>query len=260
MGGLVFGGYQWSAGQVGGISRQLAGIAVAGLAFFLACGVWYALSHSWFSRNLSWLLPVLVAPLPFVLPWVGGFLHTVYLTDSFGIPAETVHIAFYWKYLIALKPLGIALLVMVFFVGLFGWARHFHWGVGHDGFVFVSLTVFLLAIVYGLTVASVAWQNTTTAAERAMRAAVSGERPPFYYGLRGELMCVRPTGGEPTAVNGPVPTSHPVVAFQATGDYVWVWDPAPSRGSDSTRHAVRLRAEEISLSLAEGARCPSVKG
>jgi hypothetical protein len=258
MGAPVFTGYQWSAGQPSGIS-PLAGILVAALVIFVAIGVWYALSHSWFSRNLSWLLPVMVAPLPLVLPWVGRFLHTVYLEDGFGIPAESVHIAFYWQYAIALKPLGIALLITLLIVALFGWARHYHWGVGRDGFVFVSLVVFLLAVVYGLTVVSIALQNTTTAAERAMRAVSSGEQPPAYYGLRGELMCVRPTGGALSAINGPVPTSRPVLVFQTTGDYLWVWDPAESRGTDSTLHAVRLRAEEVSLSQAEGARCPLAK-
>ncbi|MFI1364385.1 hypothetical protein [Streptomyces griseochromogenes] len=52
-----------------------------------------------------------------------------------------------------------------------------------------------------------------------------------------------------------MPTTHPVLSFQASGDTVWLWDPDPARGKDTSRHALRLRAEDVQLVAATGRHC-----
>ncbi|MBP2048031.1 mono/diheme cytochrome c family protein [Streptomyces griseochromogenes] len=52
-----------------------------------------------------------------------------------------------------------------------------------------------------------------------------------------------------------MPTTHPVLSFQASGDTVWLWDPDPARGRDTSRHALRLRAEDMQLVAATGRHC-----
>ncbi len=88
-----------------------------------------------------------------------------------------------------------------------------------------------------------------------MDAAGAGHRPPGYFGLRAELVCVRPLGDGTPVVNGPVPTGHPVPSFKPSGDTLWLWDPSPSRGKDTERHALRVRAEDVELVVAHGRRC-----
>ncbi|NUO44691.1 MAG: hypothetical protein HOV73_29680, partial [Streptomyces sp.] len=220
---------------------------------FVAFGLWYALSASWFSRNVQWFLPVLAAPLPFVVPWVGAFLHAVYLEDMFGIPADAVHVGFYWQYAVALKPLGVAVVCVLTALAVGGWARHFNVAPSVGGFF--RLMLVLAGLVAVLTTVTLSLDTTEKAAERAMDAAADGRRPPGYYGLQGDLVCVRPLSGRIPVINGPLPTTRPLISFQPSGDTLWLWDPSRSRGEDSTRHALRVRAEDVTLSAAHGTHC-----
>ncbi|MFE0513696.1 hypothetical protein [Streptomyces sp. NPDC058964] len=253
VGGLTVFGFFWAGAQPASLSRQLAGVLLTLLFGFTVLGLWYALSESWFSRNMQWFLPVLAAPLPFVLPWAGSFLHAIYLEDRFGVPADSVHVAFYWQYAVALRPLGLAVAFSLLLVAMGGWARHFNVQTGASGFVRWVLPLMVLVAV--LTVTIDALDGVDRAADRAMETAAEGRRPSAYFGLQGELFCVRPLSPRIPVINGPVPTAHPVLSFQASGDTVWLWDPAPSRGEDSSRHALRLRAEDVQLVSAHGRHC-----
>ncbi|MFC7303089.1 hypothetical protein ACFQVC_02500 [Streptomyces monticola] len=255
-GSIVFLGFLWHSRRPGGLSAQLVALLPALLVVFTVLGVWHAVAHSWFSRNVHWLLPVLVAPLPFVLPWAGSFLHSVYLEDGLGIPANSVHIAFYWHYAAALEPLATAAGLALVFVACTGWARYFDWQMGAGGLIPWSAP--LLIAVFAVTLGSSTLDEVADAAERAARDTRSGQRPGSYYGLQGELVCVRPLEkGKALPVHGgPAPVGHPVLTFKPEGDTVWVWDPDPARGRDATRHAVRLRAEDIELLPARRGTCP----
>lgn len=250
---LTFAGWLFGSSQATGLPGLFAGLgATLGLGV-TGLGLWYALSRSWFSRNVQWFLPVLAAPVPFVMPWVGAFLHTVYLEDMFGIPADTVHVAFYWQYAVAARPLTTAVACGLVLLALGGWARHFNVQAGISGFL--RWVLVLAGLVSVLTVAQISLHDVEKAARRAMDAAAAGRRPPSYFGLQGELVCVEPLSPRIPVINGPVPTGRPVLSFQASGDTVWLWDPAPSRGEDSTRHAVRVRAEDVALIGAHGRHC-----
>ncbi|MER5936134.1 hypothetical protein ABT121_02290 [Streptomyces sp. NPDC001928] len=252
-GSATFAGWMWGRSEDAGLSGMLAGLGmVLGLGL-TAFGLWYALSASWFSRNVQWFLPVLAAPLPFVMPWVGAFLHAVYLEDMFGIPADAVHVGFYWQYVVALRPLVVAVLFLLGLVAVAGWARHFN--VQAPVSAFFRLMLVLTGLVAVLTVVQIALDDVEKSADRTMRAAAAGHRPPGYFGLHPELVCVKPLGAETPVVNGPVPTGHPVVSFQPSGDTVWLWDPSPSRGKDTYRHALRVRAEDVELVVADGGHC-----
>ncbi|WCH95127.1 hypothetical protein POD33_24490 [Streptomyces moderatus] len=249
----TFAGWIWGRSEDTGLSGLLAGFGMTLGLGLTAFGLWYALSASWFSRNVQWFLPVLAAPLPFVMPWVGAFLHAVYLEDMFGIPADTVHVGFYWQYLVAMRPLAVAVLFLLGLIALAGWARHFNVQAPVSGFFRLSLV--LAGLIAVLTVVQIALDDVEKAAGRAMDAAGAGHRPPGYFGLRAELVCVRPLGTGTPVVNGPVPTAHPVLSFQPSGDTLWLWDPSSSRGDDTERHALRVRAEDVELVVAHGRRC-----
>ncbi|GAA4052861.1 hypothetical protein [Streptomyces shaanxiensis] len=252
-GAMTFVGWMWGRSADTDLSGLLTGLGMVlgiGLTLF---GLWYALSASWFSRNVQWFLPVLAAPLPFVMPWVGAFLHAVYLEELFGIPAGAVHVGFYWQYAVAFRPLAVAVAFVLVLVALAGWARHFNVQAPVSGFF--RLMLVLAGIVAVLTVVQISLDDLDKAADRAMNAAAEGRRPPAYFGIRPELVCVEPVGDRTPVINGPVPTGHPVLSFQASGDTVWLWDPAPSRGEDTTRHALRVRAEDVALVQAEGRHC-----
>ncbi|MFI9344631.1 hypothetical protein ACIG0D_25700 [Streptomyces sp. NPDC052773] len=247
--------YFWAGAQPGSLSTQLRWLGVTLLIGFTLFGLWYALSDSWFSRNVQWFLPVLAAPVPFVLPWAGSFLHAVYLEDFFGIPADTVHVAFYWQYAVALRPLGVAVACVLVLIALAGWARHINWLTGAGGLLRWLLPLEVLIVV--LTVAGLALGDVDKAATRTMEDAAAGRRPAAYFGIQGELVCVTPMADEIPVLNGPVPTGHPLLAFQASGDVVWLWDPDAARGTDSARHALRVRAEDVTLTAAQGRNCPA---
>jgi hypothetical protein len=119
-------GRLWAGSQEMDLSRQLVGLVATLGVGLTAVGLWYALSASWFSRNVQWFLPVLAAPLPFVMPWVGRFLHAVYLEDTFGIPADAVHVGFYWQYAVAARPLAVTMACVLVLIAVAGWARHFN--------------------------------------------------------------------------------------------------------------------------------------
>ncbi|MDN3021738.1 hypothetical protein [Streptomyces sp. S.PB5] len=253
MGALTYAGHMWASSQEASLAQQFVWLVVTLGIGFIAFGLWYALSASWFSRNMQWFLPVLAAPLPFVIPWAGAFLHAVYLEDMFGIPADAVHVGFFWQYAVALKPLGVALVCVLAAVAVGGWARHFNVVASVAGFF--RLMLVLAGLIAVLTTVSLSLDDVQKAAARAMDAATAGHRPPAYYGLKGELVCVRPLAKEIPVVNGPVPTAHPVISFRASGDTLWLWDPSPSRGDDTDRHALRVRAEDVALINATGTRC-----
>lgn len=246
-------GWLWASSQETDLSGQLAGLVGTLGVGLVAVGLWYALSASWFSRNVQWFLPVLAAPLPFVMPWVGRFLHAVYLEDTFGIPADAVHVGFYWQYAVAARPLAVTVACVLVLIAVAGWARHFNIESPLSGFF--RLMLVLTGLIAVLTVVDLSLNEVTKEAARTTTAATEGRRPPGYFGLQGELVCVHPLSKEIPVINGPVPTTHPVVSFQTSGDTLWLWDPAPNRGEDSTRHALRVRAEDVALLAATGTHC-----
>jgi hypothetical protein len=252
-GSMTFAGWLFASSQDNGLSGLFAGLGATLGIGLTGLGLWYALSRSWFSRNVQWFLPVLAAPLPFAMPWVGAFLHTVYLEDMFGIPADTVHVGFYWQYAVAAQPLATAVACGLVLLALGGWARHFNVQAAISGFLHWVLV--LAGLISVLTVLQISLADVERAADRAMDAARAGRRPPAYFGLRAELVCVEPLSPKIPVLNGPVPTGHPVLTFQPSGDTVWLWDPAPSRGKDTDRHSLRVRAEDVALTDARGSHC-----
>lgn len=248
----LVGFFWWRASPGSGFGTVL-GVAVAGCAVLLLIGVWHALRDSWLSRNANWLAPVLVTPLAFFLPVAGRLLHTVYLTEVFGIPADTVPIAFYWQYLVALKPMGIVLLVVLFLVGLAGWARYFHWASGIRELTWIIWP--LILIVYVLTAFQVGIVDATGAARSAASAARQGKNPNGWFGIQGNLMCLRPVGEKVPVINGPVPTEEPVLFFGTSGDHLWVWAPQRNRESPGRQwNSLRIRAESVTVQAPRAGR------
>ncbi|KOX37855.1 MULTISPECIES: hypothetical protein [unclassified Streptomyces] len=256
VGGFTWVTYEWLVNSPAGFGAQLLGLGQGLLILATAVGCWHAFSRSWLSRHILLLLPVLLAPLPFVLPWVGSFLHTAYLEEALGIPEPAVHVSFYWRYFVALKPVVLTLAITLLFVAFYGWAKYFNLHISQG--VMMNGTFPLLVLVAVLGMADLTLKEARAAAERAYLAATRGEDPPSYFGVDGRLVCVRPVEpGKPVSVHpGPLPTGRPVLAFPREGGDLWVWDPSPGRGPLSTDHAVRMRAEDVSLYPATGTTCP----
>ncbi|MFD7170002.1 hypothetical protein [Streptomyces violascens] len=256
VGGFTWVSYEWLVNSPGGLGAQAWGMFQVLLILEIGVGCWHAFARSWLSRHLLLLLPVLLAPLPFVLPWVGSFLHTAYLEEVLGIPESAVHIAFYWRYFVAFQPVAVTFAIALFYVSLYGWAKYCNLHVSHSAML--NMVFPLLVVLAGLGVAEKTLEKVQAAGERTYEAAIRGEQPPGYFGINGRLMCVRPVEpGKPIAAQpGPPPTKRPVLVFPREGDDLWVWDPSPGRGHQSTDHAVRMRAEDVSLYPATGTSCP----
>lgn len=259
VGAVLTGGPTWMGfllareSVAGGPARQaLLVLAVVG-GLGAAVGTWHAISHSWVSRNANWLVPGLVFPLSVLLPVAGRLLHTLFLTDVFGIPEDAVPVAFYWQYLVALKPMAVGAAVIFLLVGITGWVRYFHWLPRSPVITLVMWPLVLL--IYVLTVLQVSLDDTATAADRVAERARAGQAPGSYYGINGTLVCLRPLGDDIPVLNGPLPTAHPVLSFGTSGDHLWIWDPRKpggTTGADTPRGAVRVRTEDVTVTEYRG--------
>ncbi|MFJ8533514.1 hypothetical protein [Streptomyces sp. NPDC093591] len=268
-------GVQWAAGIAGTTalaafgalvgqgtqSRVLwAGALVLAVGVFTGAGVVLALRRTVFTRHAAWLVPLSVPVLWSMVGWLGRQMHDAYL-DRFDIRVEAVPTARLGTYLVAAEPMGLALGSALFFVAIVGWLRHFHLGRDASNRFFAIVLATLVIVVYGLSAVALGTGQAASAAGRAAEnAARGGAQPPDYFGVYGHFMCVQPVdAARPLAVeNGPVPLDHPVVSFGATGEWIWLWDPARNNGKIQESFAVRR--EDIRLIPAknpETKRCPA---
>ncbi len=255
---LLYMGYLISSSAprgVDGIFGPLLFLPFGLLVLTLAHGLKLALRGSWVSRNLSWLLPALLVPSYFVLPWFGKLLYTVYLTFGFDIPVDAVPVTTYSFMYAAVKPVGIAVLFTLTFISAAGWARHFYWGNSAAG----GVPAFVLpgvVLVYVVTALSYGLLNVGSSWDEAAVAVRAGHAPASFYGLRGKLMCVKPKEKDIAMYSGPVPTDRAVLTFGNTGDRIWLWglQTTPSGGQKWASMSVRL--EDVVLTPApSGGRC-----
>ncbi|WP_332880925.1 hypothetical protein [Streptomyces sp. NBC_00564] len=241
-------------GSVGGLWS--AALILCGLLVLRGCT--YALRQSWISRNAAALLSVAVLPLPWVLPWMGRLAQGVYLTVCLGVPLAAANVDPLWMYLAGVKLAGLCIAALLCGLAGLGWARHFYWITGSRMYciaVFGTLTAVMtvVALIVGLS-------SATAAADRTAAQAAAGQDPSPFFGISSRLVCVRPLDATNTAVQpGPLPTGHPVVAFDVTGDETWLWDPRRENGTaDLAKRALRVRTDQIVTRPAgRGARaCP----
>ncbi|WP_328545598.1 hypothetical protein [Streptomyces platensis] len=243
-------------GSVGGLWPS--GVILCGLPVLRGC--MYALRQSWLSRNAAALLPIAVVPLAWVLPWMGRLAQGVYLTVCLGIPLAPANVDPLWMYLAGVKPAVLCIAAALCGLAALGWARHFYWITGSRAYclaIFSTLTALMMAAALLLGLAS-----ATAAAHRTAAQAAAGQDPSSFFGISARLVCVSPLDAANTAVQpGPLPTGHPVVAFDVTGDETWLWDPRRERGSaDLAERALRVRTDQIvTRPAARGAHvCPPV--
>ncbi|MEV5318274.1 hypothetical protein AB0K92_11555 [Streptomyces sp. NPDC052687] len=259
---------QWAAGLAGttamaafgalvgrdaGPGALWAGLLVLAAAAFTGTGVVLAVRRTFFTRHAAWLVPLSVPVVWSMVRWLGGEMHEVYL-DRFDIRAATVPAPTLGTYLAAGRPMALALGSVLFFVALVGWLRHFH-VLERDGTfrVFAITLTTLLTIAYTLTALALGAGLARGAAGHAARSvARDGTDPPGYHGLQGRLVCVRPVDPDnPFPVeNGPAATGHPVLSFGATGDWIWLWDPA-RYDDEVVQESFAVRREDVRLLPAE---------
>lgn len=184
------------------------------------------------------LAVTLFAPLAL---WLGGNFDATYLTSQFGIPSGAVSVPTLDKLAIAAKSAGVGLVLALFFVGLIGWARYFHWfdeGMRLLPVVAISLSsaVYLLtAILFGLSI-------VLAAANAAANAAADGRQPAAYFGIQTTLACIYPVVARSAIPQdgGPLPVGRPVLSFGADGGWLWLWDP-------KTRQAISVPQSAVSV-------------
>ncbi|WP_159054006.1 hypothetical protein [Streptomyces sp. AS58] len=229
-------------------ARLWAGMLLLGAVAFVGTGVVLAVRRTLFTRHATWLVPLSVPVVWSMVRWLGGQMHDEYL-DRFDIPAATVPAPALGAYLAAGRPMALALGSVLAFVAVVGWLRHFHVLARDGGFrLYAAVLTTLLSVAYALTAVALGAEHAGRSAGSAAGAvAQRGTDPPDYYGLKGHLVCVRPVeAGKPVPVeNGPLPTGHPVVSFGASGDWIWLWDPA--RRHEPGPEAFAVRREDIQL-------------
>ncbi|MCQ4210406.1 hypothetical protein [Streptomyces longispororuber] len=237
-----------SRGPVG----LLGTVILVPLIWLVARGTWHAWRLSRLARHAVALAPVLVLPLPWVLPFAGHFLQAGYLNDGFDIPVDAVSVDPVWTYGIAVKPVFFAACVLFVCLAMMGWARYFYWNGGGKALnVAMAITI---AAVYLLTIVSTSLDHVSSVATRAAHAAVKGEDPAPYFGLDGTLVCVRPVVDRPAVENGPLPVGHRVLAFERSGDDLWLWDPEREASAGGPLPALRVRAEQVRTWVPVGSR------
>ncbi|GAB2843598.1 hypothetical protein GCM10027074_07770 [Streptomyces deserti] len=264
---------QWAAGLAG--TTALAGfgalvgrdteprvlgaglVLLAGVAF-TGTGVVLAVRRTFFTRHAAWLVPLSVPVVWSMVSWVGRQMHAAYL-DRFDIRPEAVPTPALGTYTAAAQPMALALGSVLFFVAIAGWLRHFHVGRDRANRLFAIALVTLLSFVYVVTSITLGTRQAVGAAGRAAEhAAERNAEPPSYHGLWGRFVCVRPLSERIPVEYGPVTTGHPVVTFGASGDWMWLWDPA--RPGGPVPESFALRREDVALLPAENPvpkRCPA---
>ncbi|OIJ63256.1 hypothetical protein [Streptomyces mangrovisoli] len=229
--------------ELGGVGLRPVAAVLCGLPVLRGCV--YALRQSWVSRNAAALLPIAVVPLAWVLPWMGRLAQGIYLTVCLGIPLSSANVDPVWTYLAGIKPAGLCMAALLCGLAAFGWCRHFYWITGSRAYcltVVGTLTALMmvLAVLVGLT-------SATSGADRTAAQAAAGQDPSPFFGISARRVCVHPLDAAGTAVQpGPLPTGHPVLAFDVTGDETWLWDPLRVTGSAGlAKGALRVRTEQI---------------
>ncbi|MFE9769557.1 hypothetical protein ACFYPC_34400 [Streptomyces sp. NPDC005808] len=244
-------------GDVGG--WWPAGIVLCGLPVLHGC--MYALRRSWFSRNAAAVLPIAVLPLAWVLPWMGRLAQGVYLTGCLGTPLSAANVDPLWMYLAGVQLAGLCIVAVVCGLAALGWARHFYWIIGSKSYCIAVVGTLTILMTAGALIAGLS--SATTAADRIAAQATAGHDPSPFFGISARRVCVRPLDETKTAVQpGPLPTGHPVIVFDVTGDETWLWDPQRAQGTtDLTKKALRVRTDQIAtLPAARGAlTCPPLQ-
>jgi hypothetical protein len=176
---------------------------------------------------------------------MGRLAQGVYLTVCLGVPLSTANVDPLWMYLAGVKPAALCIAAALCGLAALGWARHFYWITGSKSHCIVivsTLTVLTMtmALMMGLSSAG-------TAADRTAAQAAAGHDLSPFFGISARRVCVRPLDEAKTAVQpGPLPTDHPVVVFDVTGDETWLWDPQRAKGTtDLAEKALRVRTDQI---------------
>lgn len=232
------------------------GLVLCGLLVLPGCV--YALRQSWFSRNAVALLSVVVLPLAWVVPWMGRLAQGLYLNVGLGVPLSAASIDPLWTYLAGVQPALWCIGAALCGLAALGWARHFYWITGSKAYCIAAIGPLTALLILAALAGSLS--SATAAAHRTSAQAVAGHDPAPFFGITSRRVCVIPLDATKTAVQpGPLPTDHPVVAFDGTGDETWLWDPQRRKGTaDLTERALRVRTDQIvTRSAARGARtCP----
>jgi hypothetical protein len=254
-GGLALMGWMVAGNQSpegSGLGGPVGTWLLAGLILLGLPGVHFALRQTWVSRNAVWLVPVAIPVAWSMVAWLGRLMRAVYL-EAFGIPSGSVRSTeSLYDYAAAAEPLAIALAFALLFIGALGWMRYAYLALG-DNRLFAVVTILVLSVVYALTAIGLGVEEADSAARRAMAEAGEGRDPSDdYFGLQGELVCVRPVGEDPIPVeNGPVPVDHPVLSFGSSEDWIWLWDPV--RADDpEVPDTVVVRRDDVQLVAPDG--------
>jgi hypothetical protein len=228
---LAAGGFMFALDAPRSVSRPLPLLVATG-AIAVACLAWqgaqFALRESRLTREISWLLPLIVTSMVPVILALGGVFDMEYLSVGFGIPADTVGVPEVLRLAIAMKSLFIAVIFVFLIVSIVGWMRYFH---GIDRFTRAPIILMFLGVslLYVLASVGAGLSVVDGAAYAAAAQARAGRQPAAYFGLQGTLMCIHQVNSPTPVYNGPLPVRKPVVSFGTTTTELWVWDPGSGR-------------------------------
>lgn len=219
----------------------LAAFTAIGITVFTGYGLALTLRESPLTAQISWVIPFAVTLFAPLALWLGGNFDDEYLTVQFGIPANVVSVPTLDKLGIAAKSVGVGLALVLFFVGLIGWARYFHWF--DEGMRLIPvLAISISSVVYLLTAILLGLTIVLAAASAAADAAAAGRQPVGYFGIQATLSCVYPVVAAPAVPQdgGRLPIGRPVLSFGASGGWLWLWDPRTRRPISVPQSAVSV--------------------
>lgn len=216
----------------------LAVVLIALLFLFIGFGLAFVWGQ-WVTKNISWMIPLVITLITPLVLWYGGALDAEYLSYGFGMPAGAVSVPSVWRLAIAGEPVLIGLVSALFFIAIIGWLRYFYLFRELTRLLIVLQTVGL-AVVYLLSSLGVGISLVNAAARQASADAHAGYNPATYFGLQGTLVCVQPVGSPIPVYDGPLPANQPVLSFGADGDRLWLWDPHSYRAINVSLNAVTV--------------------
>ncbi|WP_328489492.1 hypothetical protein [Streptomyces zaomyceticus] len=171
----------------GGMTKRQA--LLGPLFLFVGIGI-ILLVRRWTGNGpIVWVGPAVLAAAVPVLAVLGKILHWAY-RDELGLDADGVEASGLWEAASALKLLTL-LSVLLLVPATWAIVRHYHFV--RPGGRTAALAFALAALVLTLEAGLLGLQSPKHAADELKRAAVNGNKPPSYFGIEPEWMCLQPT-------------------------------------------------------------------
>ncbi|MCX5296655.1 hypothetical protein OG898_09145 [Streptomyces sp. NBC_00193] len=214
-------------------------VAILGICYFTARGLWLLARQSTWGRLVPWLVPALLTLAPVLLAGLGVSLQALYLYP-FGLDAEDVDVPAVMRVLATGRVLAASLLWLIA-PAVLGYLRHLHimialrW-LGYATFVYASVITLSVGVVF------LAGFPALSAGFEARAAAAEGRTPGPYFGIKPEWVCALPTKplAQVPSDGGLLDPKHPYFSLGDAGGTAALWDVKEKQAIKVPLSALRL--------------------